>query len=62
MKINEILEAIKELAKSQGFYGRMYANLMELKENDGEAWAELVEKLEAKKFKNTLDFIFWVEC
>ena len=34
MKFDEILDLIKDLSRSQGFYGRLYASLQELKDED----------------------------
>ena len=42
MKREEIMETIKSLAGSQGFYGRLYGYLMELDEDEyNEVMAEL---------------------
>lgn len=61
MKIDDIMELIKGLAKSQGMYGRLYETLIEMQEDDPEEWEGLVQELEAKAFKDPLDFIMWYE-
>lgn len=61
MKIDDILEVIVDLSHSQGFWGRLYEWMMELKENDPEGWATYVETLEAQKFKDTLDVVLFFE-
>lgn len=61
MDINEIMKAILGLAHSQGFYGRLYNNLVEIRDNDEEAWVEVVEELEGKHFKDLLDLVLYFE-
>ena len=47
MNINEILDVIKSLAASQGFYGRLLENIEDL---DADQFAQLKEDLEAQNF------------
>lgn len=54
MNAQEIMEAIKSLAKSQGFYGRLYRTL---KENP-----EALEFLEKQNFKDSLDMVMFLEA
>jgi hypothetical protein len=61
MDINEIMEIILGLAHSQGFYGRLYNELVEIRDNDEEAWVEVVEELEGQNFKEPLDLILYFE-
>lgn len=61
MKMSEILDTIRSLACSQGMYGRLYRDIMELKENSPYDYKELVHMLESKKFSDSLDFIMWYE-
>lgn len=53
MKKEEILNNIKELSKSQGFYGRLYEQVLD---ND-----EALEYLESQNFKDVLDLIMFLE-
>lgn len=53
MSKEEIMKAIKSLAYSQGFYGRLYRDL---KENP-----EALEFLEKQNFKNSLDMVMFLE-
>lgn len=53
MKKEEILNNIKELSKSQGFYGRLYEQLLD---NN-----EALEYLESQNFKDVLDLIMFLE-
>ena len=62
MKREEILNAIKSLAKSQGFYGRLYERIMEIKEENEENFNEFMLQLENEKFADTLDLVMYFEC
>jgi hypothetical protein len=62
MKMNEILNAIASLAHSQGFYGRLLRNLMEVKNNDPERYNEIKSKLEGQKFGSVVDMVMFFEC
>ena len=59
MKREEIMETIKSLASSQGFYGRLYRKLMEL---DEEKYNEVMTELEGQNFKDGVDLIMYIEC
>jgi len=53
-----IMDTIRELSKSQGFYGRLYNAICEL---DDEQYAELKQELESQNFKSKLDVILYFE-
>lgn len=55
------LETIKTLALSQGFYGRLLAQVEELKEEDPVAYEKLTEEMNKQNFTDTLDVIFFLE-
>jgi hypothetical protein len=57
----EILDTIKSLASSQGFYGRLLRDLMELKDNDSDAYNELMENWENQNFGSPVDFVIYLE-
>ena len=61
MKMKDILNAIRELANSQGFYGRLLRDLTELKQNDLESYNNIKEELESQNFHDTLDLIMYLE-
>ncbi len=61
MKEEQILAAIKDLAQSQGSYGRMYRDLMQAKETNPEGYGEYMAHLESINFKDTLDLILFIE-
>ena len=58
MNKKQILKAIKNLAKSQGFYERLYNKLTDGSEESEAYLEELVEQ----KFKNVVDLVMFIEC
>lgn len=57
MKREEILETIRSLAKSQGFYGRLYETIA-----DGSEEAEdFLTLLEEKNFADAVDLVLYFE-
>lgn len=62
MSMNAILETIKDLSYSQGFYGRLLRSIMELKKNDIEEYERLAEYLEGQNFKDALEMVLFFEC
>lgn len=58
LSYEDVLNIIKDLARSKGQYGRLYRDLME-NEDSREYLKEVCEK---EKFKQDLDFILWFEC
>lgn len=61
MSIEEIMSAIRSLAGSQGFYGRLYNELWEMQTNDPDQWEEVKNTLEAQNFNDTLDMVLYFE-
>ena len=61
MKINEILSAIRSLAQSQGFYSRLYSDLLSVKQSSPDEWADIVTVLENRHFKDTVDMVLFFE-
>lgn len=57
MNREEILETIRSLAKSQGFYGRLL-KILESDELDALAYLELLEE---QNFKDPIDLILFIE-
>lgn len=62
MKMNAIMDTIKELSQSQGFYGRLLANILAIKEKSPSAYDLLTEELEGQNFKDPVDMILYFEC
>ena len=57
MKREQILETIRSLSMSQGFYGSLYNDLM----SNPEYCDEVMTFLEAQNFKDPIDLIFCIE-
>lgn len=57
MNKQEILETIKSLANSQGFYTRLYKHLSDNTEES----EEYLSMLEDKNFKDPIDLIMYFE-
>lgn len=57
MKREQILETIRSLSMSQGFYGRLYNDLM----SDPEYCEETMAFLETQNFKDPVDLILCIE-
>lgn len=57
MNKEEILKAIRGLAMSQGFYGRLYEKLIDGSNESN----ELIEKMVEENFKDVVDMVLWLE-
>ena len=55
------IKVIKDLAQSQGSYGRMLKQLNDIKDNDPEKYDEIMQKLEDEKFSDIVDFVLFIE-
>ena len=53
MNKEQILEVIKSLAKSQGFYGRLLEHI-----NENPSYLDFLEK---QNFKDSVDFVLYME-
>lgn len=61
MSWREVIDVIKMLAHSQGFYGRLLRSIEEQYEEDYENWEAFMQYLEEQKFKDALDVIMFFE-
>ena len=61
MDIQQIMAAIRSLAESQGYYGRLYNDLRDMQTNDPEKWEEVKNTLEGQHFKDSLDMVLFFE-
>ena len=52
MNKEQILKTIRDLAKSQGLYGRILRNMTD----------EALEYLEEQNFESPLDLVLFIEC
>lgn len=58
MKIDEILNVIKALAKGNGFYGRLLSHIQNLPKDEYEIF---VKHIEHQNFSGTVDLILFFE-
>ena len=56
-----IVNTIKDLRYSQGFYGKLYASLMEDIKYNKENISDSLNNNELPKFKDTLDVVMYLE-
>lgn len=61
MNREQIMETVKQLAHSQGSYGRFYRDLCEMRDNEPERFDEAMTMLEEKNFKDAVDLILYLE-
>ena len=58
MKRNEIMSTIKSLSYAQGYYGRLYRNIMEMEEDRREL---LFRTLETQNFRDAVSLVLFLE-
>lgn len=58
LNVSQVLDIIRDLSHSQGFYQRLYDNIMNLEE---EAFRDFKEVMEAQNFKDPVDVIMFFE-
>lgn len=61
MTFEQVMGVIKELAKSQGFYGRIYYSIMELEQTNPDEFAYFREDIEGQHFTDVIDIINYFE-
>lgn len=61
MTRDEILDTVKSLSHSQGFYQRIYDAMQELEKNDPEQYELFMKNLEAQDFKDEVDLVLFFE-
>lgn len=59
--IIQVIDVIRNLSHSQGFYSRLYNNIMEMKKNDPKEFEHFKELMEEQQFKEDLDVILFFE-
>lgn len=61
MKYNDIKQVIQNLARSQGFYGRLLSAMNEAEENDIDQFNNMVKYLELQNFNDAVDIVLFFE-
>lgn len=59
--IDQVIEVVEMMAKSQGFYGRLLKDIMYMKENDVDKFEEFKELIELMGFENPVDVVMFFE-
>lgn len=62
MDRNEIIATIKNLANTQGFYGRLYMALVELMAEKPRRYNAIMNTLEAEHFNDAIELVLYFEC
>ena len=57
----QILSEIRSLANSQGYYGRLYQQIIDLEASNPEGYEKFSKELEAEGFETTLDIVLYFE-
>jgi hypothetical protein len=58
MNREQILDAFRSLARSQGFYGRLLEQIDSVDEETREAF---LSDLESRNFRDVVDLVMWIE-
>ena len=62
MDRDDILNAIAELAQSQGFYGRLLRDILEIRDEDPDRYEDFMIALEEQHFGDAVDMVLYFEC
>lgn len=61
MNVIQVIDVIRDLSHSQGFYSRMYERILYLKENEPESFETFKNEVEAQNFKEPVDVVLYFE-
>ncbi len=61
MTLDEIFATIRELACSQGFYGRLWHEICNMKENDSVAYRNFCDYIASANLRTKLDVVLFFE-
>lgn len=61
MTKEQILEAIRQLGLSQGFYSRLYIRLLTLQEENPDQYNAFMDELESQQFCDPVDLVLYIE-
>lgn len=59
--VDQVIEVVKMLSQSQGFYGRLLEDIMYMKEYDTDKFEEFEELIELMDFKDPIDVVMFFE-
>ena len=61
MTRRQILDTIKDLGRTQGFYSKLYSRLMSLRITDREYFNQFMNHLVNQQFANSVDVVLYFE-
>lgn len=61
MNVLQVIDVIRDLSHSQGFYSRMYQRILELHREDPECFENFKNEVEAQNFKDAVDVVMFFE-
>ena len=59
--IEEVVDVIKMLSYSQGFYGRLLEEILYIEENEPDKYEVFKTVIEKQEFKNPVDVVLFFE-
>ena len=59
--VDQVVEVVKMLSHSQGFYGRLLEEILYIKENEPEKYEEFKYIIEQQEFQNPVDVVLFFE-
>ena len=61
LSVNDVMNIIQSLSRSQGFYGRLYEAITDARENNPAVYNEFVDTVNKAHFVNKIDVILFFE-
>lgn len=59
--VEQVIDVVRMLSNSQGYYGRLLERILYLKEYEPEAFEEFKEVVEDQQFKDPVDVVLFFE-
>ena len=59
--VDQVIEVVRMLSHSQGFYGRLLEEIMYIKDYEPEKFETFKELIEEQKFKDPVDVVLFFE-
>lgn len=59
--VYQVIDVVKMLSHSQGFYGRLLEEIVYIRENEPEKFETFKEIIEKQEFKNPVDVVLFFE-
>lgn len=59
--VDQVIELVRQLSRSQGYYGRLLERILYLREYEPEAFEEFKMVIEDQHFKDPVDVVLFFE-